>query len=68
MKNKKLYIVQFDRTDGSSIYHCRLKGDFCGTDKRELATVFQGKKYAEREADKMLQQDNYLVCYSILEA
>ena len=64
---EKSYVVLFDTTDGRSFYYSRLKGDFYGTEKREEATVFNGKKYAEREADKMLQQDSYLVCYSIQE-
>ena len=62
------YIIQYDLADGSSVYHSRLKGDFCPQERRELADVFNGKKYAEREADKMLVQDNgLLVCYSIQE-
>ena len=65
---EKRYIIQFDTADDKKIYYSRLKGDFYGTENREHATVFKGKKYAEREADKMLEQDNYLVCYSIQEA
>ena len=65
---EKQYIIQFDTADGKKIYHSRLKGDFYGTDKREHTTVFKGKRYAEREADKMLEQDkHFLICYSIKE-
>lgn len=64
---EKQYIIQFDTADGSQVYYSRLKGDFYGTENRDHATIFKGKKYAEREADKMLEQDSYLVCYSIQE-
>ena len=64
---EKQYIIQFDTADGKNVYHSRLKGDFYGTENRDHATIFKGKKYAEREADKMLLEDNYLVCYSIQE-
>ena len=67
MKDEKQYIVQYDLTDGSSVYHSRCKGDFYPQERRDLATVFNGKKYAEREADKMLEQDKNIVCYSIQE-
>ena len=63
----KQYIIQFDTADGKKVYHSRLKGDFYGTENRDHATIFKGKKYAEREADKMLLEDSYLVCYSIQE-
>ena len=64
---EKQYIIQFDTADGKKVYHSRLNGDFYGTENRDHATIFKGKKYAEREADKMLEQDSYLVCYSIQE-
>lgn len=65
---KKQYIIQYDCADGRLLYHSRCKGDFFPQERRELADVFNGKKYAEREADKMLLQDkNFLVSYSIQE-
>ena len=51
--------------DITPFWKSRLKGDFYGTENRDHATIFKGKKYAEREADKMLLEDSYLVCYSI---
>ncbi len=68
MEENKQYIVQYDLKDGRSVYHSRCKGDFWPREEREFATIFNGKKDAEREADKVLEQDKDIVCYSIQEA
>lgn len=68
MEENKQYIVQYNLADGSSVYHSTLKGDFYPRTEREFATVFSGKKYAEREADKIMEREKDVVCYSVQEA
>ena len=63
----KQYVVKYDMVDGSCLYHSRMLGDFCPRKEYEHATIFNGRRFAEREADKMLQQDDSLVCYHIME-
>ena len=63
----KQYVVKYDMADGRSLYHSRSLGDFYPRKEFEFATIFNGRRFAEREADKMLQQDNSLVCYHLME-
>lgn len=62
------YVVLYDLADGRQMYHSRCKGGFSPQERREWATIFLDKRCAEREADKMLMQENNLVCCSIQKA
>lgn len=61
------YVVLYTMIDGRLLYHSRTKGDFCPVEEKAKATIFKGLKYAEREADRMLEENDELLCYSIRE-
>ena len=63
----KQYVVKYDMADGRSLYHSRTLGDFYPRKEFEFATIFNGRRFAERSADKMIQEDDAIICYHIME-